>query len=301
MRAPLGVIAGALAILPWLGGTSAAEPRDEGATAGFTKGLLFEITTEGVAPSYLFATIHSDDPRVLALPAPVRAAFDGTSVFVMEAIPDAEAIRKATALTRFSSGEKLRDVLPAKLYDMTVAAVASRGLSADAIQDTKPWALVTLLSAPAPSGGGGEVLDLYLYRTALAQGKPAVGLETLDEQASLFDQLSEADQVALLQQTLAVYPELRLVFQRLVAAYLRRDLSALVQLSDMYDKWGSAELAERFHRIAIDERNQRMAERLVPMLSEGGRFIAVGALHLPGSGGLLERLVDQGYQVRAIY
>jgi uncharacterized protein YbaP (TraB family) len=69
----------------------------------------------------------------------------------------------------------------------------------------------------------------------------------------------------------------------------------------MYARWGSPELAERFRRTAIDERNRRMAERMGPLLAEGGRFIAVGALHLPGPGGLLQRLSDQGYRVRPVY
>jgi len=44
-----------------------------------------------------------------------------------------------------------------------------------------------------------------------------------------------------------------------------------------------------------------MAERMRPQLAEGGRFIAVGALHLPGPRGLLQRLLDQGYTVRRVY
>ena len=51
----------------------------------------------------------------------------------------------------------------------------------------------------------------------------------------------------------------------------------------------------------IDDRNARMAERAGRWLEAGGAFIAVGALHLPGEQGLLERLRAQGYAVEKIY
>jgi uncharacterized protein YbaP (TraB family) len=40
-----------------------------------------------------------------------------------------------------------------------------------------------------------------------------------------------------------------------------------------------------------------MAERAAPLLAAGGAFIAVGALHLSGEGGLIERFRAAGYRV----
>jgi len=295
MRARFSSMAAGLAFLSWLAGTGCAPARAE----GFTRGLLFEIAVDGVTPSHLFATIHSEDPRVIQLPPPVQAAFDGAQGFVMEAIPDDSAALRSMSLMTYSDGRSLEQVLPASLYTETVKVMASRGMSEEAIRAFKPWALVTLLSSP-PSATG-EFLDMRLYRAAQTQGKPTVGIETMEEQVALLDNLSDADQVALLRETLATYPELGEVFQRLVAAYVRRDLSALVQLSDMYARWGSPELAERFRRTAIDERNRRMAERMRPLLAEGGRLIAVGARPRPGPKGLVQQLLEQGYRVRLVY
>jgi uncharacterized protein YbaP (TraB family) len=295
MRAALGFTGVILATFVCAGSAVPSTAQAE----GFTRGLLFEVAIDGVAPSYLFATMHSDDPRVIRLSAAVQAAFDDADGFVMEAVPDDGAIAKSMSLMSYSDGRSLQQVLPLDLYQATVEVMATRGMSEEAIRAYKPWALVMLLSTPPAATG--EFLDLRLYRAALAQGKSTVGLETLEEQLGLLDGLSEADQVALLRAALATYPELREVFQRLVAAYVRRDLSALVQLSDMYSRWGSPQLAERFRRTAIDDRNRRMAERMRPLLAEGGRFVAVGALHLPGPGGLLQRLSDLGYRVRPVY
>jgi uncharacterized protein YbaP (TraB family) len=56
--------------------------------------------------------------------------------------------------------------------------------------------------------------------------------------------------------------------------------------------------AERaFDDLLLIGRNETMAERSAPLLAKGGAFIAVGALHLPGKGGLIARFRALGYRV----
>jgi uncharacterized protein YbaP (TraB family) len=44
-----------------------------------------------------------------------------------------------------------------------------------------------------------------------------------------------------------------------------------------------------------------MAERLAPLLDSGPVFVAVGALHLIGSDGLIERLRASGFSVTNVW
>ncbi len=44
-----------------------------------------------------------------------------------------------------------------------------------------------------------------------------------------------------------------------------------------------------------------MAERAAPLLADGGAFIAVGALHLSGGAGLVERFRAHGYTVTKVW
>jgi len=55
---------------------SAAEP--------FSRGVLWRLDRPGVATSWVFGTLHSNDPRVTALPAPVAEAFSRARTFAME-------------------------------------------------------------------------------------------------------------------------------------------------------------------------------------------------------------------------
>jgi uncharacterized protein YbaP (TraB family) len=122
------------------------------ATAGETatpRGILYEIRSPtGVAPSFLFGTIHSEDKRVLDLPVPVRSAFEASANVALEVVPDASAIINAMATMAYTDGRRLRDVLPEDLYRETATALGTLGMTEDALENLKPWAVVTLLGSP---------------------------------------------------------------------------------------------------------------------------------------------------------
>ena len=60
------------------------------------------------------------------------------------------------------------------------------------------------------------------------------------------------------------------------------------------------ELWARMKTKLIDERNAGMANGLISNASENSVFAAVGASHLGGEGGILNRLVDAGYKISPV-
>jgi uncharacterized protein YbaP (TraB family) len=50
----------------------------------------------------------------------------------------------------------------------------------------------------------------------------------------------------------------------------------------------------------LDERNVVMAQRIVEEANNKSVFVAVGASHLAGKGGLIARLKDAGYKLSPI-
>ena len=58
---------------------------------------------------------------------------------------------------------------------------------------------------------------------------------------------------------------------------------------------------DEFMRELLPSRNAIMAERSAPLLASGGAFIAVGALHLAGKTGLIERFRAMGYRVTKVW
>lgn len=295
----------ALLVLPlWTGaaiadaratkGVAVAEP-----AARFNKGLLWRIEAPGGATSHLFGTIHSDDPRVTALPEPVAKALDGSARFVMEAMLDGDSLMRMAEVMFYTDGRTLAQVIGEKLYAQTIQALDRRGLPTLGIEKQKPWAVMMALSMPPPRTG--QFLDLVLQQRAQQQNKPVSGLETIAEQLAIFDGLPLRDQIALLEDTVRLQPELEKEFEALHKAYLARDLAGIVAIGEKHRKPGDERLYREVTDRLLDQRNRRMAERLAPLLRQGGAFIAVGAAHLPGEAGLLYRLEKAGYRVTLVY
>jgi uncharacterized protein YbaP (TraB family) len=283
-------------------------PPEPSPAVPFAHGRLFElhhpdahgpdVRSGETPPSYVFATIHSEAPQVLRLPEVVDAALDGTDTLVLEVVPDAAAMQAAARAMHLGAGESLSALLPATLYRQCVERLAARGLPEAAVAGLKPWAVMTLLSMPAAQTG--EFLDRSLFRRAERAGKPVIGLETSAEQLALFDTLSAADQQALLRAALAAQGEREQRLAALTQAYLRGDLGALLAMSEAPVPGLDAGLRRRFRTALIDARNARMLRRIQALPAQGGYFIAVGALHLPGDTGLLRGLQQAGYEVLAV-
>ena len=269
------------------------------ADTDLSHGLLWEISKPGQQPSWLFGTIHSEDPDVVKLPAAVRQAFDASNSVVLEILMDADAMKYSSTAMLMLDGRSLADIIGTPLYTKVAALIATRGIPELVLNHMKPWAAAVTLSTPALETG--EVLDRVLYQDAVKQGKTVYGLETMQEQLDLFDSMPGADQVLLLTEAVENIEVVDAMQTELLAAYKQRDLGRLLEIYEASMQTGDQRLAHDFQRRLVDDRNQHMAERMQPYLQQGKAFVAVGALHLPGKTGLLERLQQQGYTVRRVY
>jgi len=263
------------------------------------QGLLWEIAAPGRPPAYLFGTIHSGAPAVLALAAPVQQAFDAADSVVLEVLLDLDAMRYSSQLMLLGDGRLLSDITGKELYGKTSRAIRTRGIPDVVLERMKPWAAAVTLSMPAPEAG--EALDMELYQQALQAGKQVFGLESIHEQLAIFDNMPEQDQLVLLRDAVENLAEIEAMQGELIAAWLRRDLGALMAINDAAMQTADRQLAAEFQDRLIVRRNQLMAERLQQYLKDGKVFVAVGALHLPGETGLLNLLEQRGYAVRALY
>jgi hypothetical protein len=141
---------------------------------------------------------------------------------------------------------------------------------------------------------------MVLFQRAQQAGKPLHGLETIAEQLEVFEGLPLDDQVALLRDAVEQFASIDGMNDELLAAYKRQDLAAMVAINEAAMATGDQRLAGEFQRRLIVDRNHRMAGRMEPWLQQGGAFVAVGALHLPGEQGLVSLLRQRGYSVRAV-
>ena len=269
------------------------------AGAGKDRGLLWEVSKPGVPASYLFGTLHSEDPDVVRLAAPVQQAFDAAQTVVIEVLFDMQAMQLSSAAMLMMDGRSLKDVVGEPLFTAAAAAMRARGMPEMLTGHMQPWAVAVSLSTPATETG--LVLDMVLYQGALQRGTPVHGLETIQEQLEVFTGMPLADQVLLLRDAVEHVHEIDALYAELLAAWKQRDLARLVALNEAELASGDAQFAADFQKRLIVHRNHLMVERMQPYLKQGKAFVAVGALHLPGETGLLNLLEQRGYTVSVVY
>ena len=264
----------------------------------FDKGILWQIDSNRGKTSYLFGTIHVDDPRITRLHPKIKKAIARSNSMTLELVPDPQTLRASMTRMFFTNGQTLKKAVGTKLYTKATAAMAGHGMPPQMVDIMKPWAVMMTLSVPKQNSG--EFLDLKLYNIATRRGMKTHALETYEEQLSVFDSMSLADQKKMLAHTLADLHQLPAQFEKLRRAWLARDLAQLEKLSSEQlpddDPAG-----ERLMSNLLDNRNQKMLQRMQARLNEGKAFIAVGALHLAGEDGLLTLLAQQGYKLKALY
>jgi len=271
----------------------------------YGEGLLWRVERAGVAASYIFGTIHVTEPRVLDLPAPVRAAFEASKSATFEVImTDSVRMQLAQAMV-LNDGRTLDGLLEPPLYRRTIDAAANYGLPAEQLRHLKPWAIAMILSVPQEellrSASGVQPLDQYLQGEARRLGIPLFGLETVEEQISLFDDLSDPDQAAVLSSAVDQNAEIAKLFEELTRQYLAGDLAGIHNGMEEQTKGMDPRFVEVFLLRFNEARNRTMVERMAQRLDAGGAFIAVGALHLPGETGLLNLLAERGYSLERVY
>lgn len=265
------------------------------------KGLLWQIDKPGLTSSYLFGTIHSEDPRVTQLPSPVRSRFEKASSASFELMMDMSTMLEATGAMFFTAEQSLDKLIDKALYQSVIDAMRQHQLPAFMVNRLKPWAIVVTLSTPPMETG--KFLDLLLYQKAQQLQIPTYGLETVKEQLAVFENIPLTDQIIMLKDTVKNLKNMPTVFEKMHDLYLRRDLTELLRYSieEMKKSSDNLSLVEAFYKRVVDDRNIRMVERMEKHLKAGNAFIAIGALHLPGKKGVLKLLQNSGYRISAVY
>lgn len=267
--------------------------------ASYEKGLLWKIERDGAQPSHVFGTMHSEDERVLNLPAPVKSAFDASASYTMEVVLDMNSALEMSQAMMFMDGRNLKTLLGPALFAKVAPLMAARGIPEMALPALKPWAVFLTLSMPPPKTG--VFLDALLHQRAEEQKKKVHGLETVAEQLGVFEKMSIEDQVSMVADSVKYHGELEKAIEELLVVYLARDLKGLQDVNAKYMMMNDKQLGDRIMDALIDTRNRRMVERMEARLKEGKAFIAVGAMHLPGDEGVLNLLTQRGYRVTAVY
>lgn len=280
----------------------------------FPKGNFWRAT-RGNEVITLIGTYHFDDPRHDATLAAVAPVIETATSVLVEAGPEEEKallalMARDPSLMMITEGPSLIQQMSPELWSKLSSALSQRGIPGFMAAKLQPWYVNVLLAVPPcamaqmsnPKG-----LDGLVIETAEAAGVPVKALEPFDTVFKVFDLMTDADQIAMIESTLAVEDKSEDFSITLADSYFAGESRLMWEL--MRD---IAHKTPGFSREQVDAEFARMEEALmasrnrnwIPVLEKaaatGPVFAAFGALHLPGQEGVLALLEAQGFTVEAM-
>ncbi|MEO8365961.1 MAG: TraB/GumN family protein [Pseudoxanthomonas sp.] len=262
---------------------------------------------------YLLGSFHLLKPGDYPLSRDVDAAFADAESLVFEMTPEemsspALGVQMGQAALR-ADGSRLDSELPPATVTLLEGWIADNGaelqktgLTAQTLQMFEPWFAGLMVSIVEMTKQGLDPklgLDSHFAELATQAKKPTAGFETGAEQIAFLDGMGKQEQLQFLAEALTEAKQGSGETAKLHNAWRAGDARLLWE--DMGADM-SKEYPRLYQRINV-ARNDAWLPKIEQRLAAPGTddtLVVVGALHLLGPDGVVEKLRARGYKVERI-
>lgn len=293
-------------------GSASVLAADAPKPAGAPVPLLWKVSDKDNAV-YLLGSFHLLRPSDYPLSRDVAAAFDDAERLMFELSPED---MRSPALGQLMVQAALRTdgkTLQQDLDEATWAKFEAWGTANQAtlqqmqmppqvLSMFEPWFVAVTISIVEMTKQGLDPklgLDNHFMDKALAAGKPTGGLERVQEQIAVLDGMDATEQRQFIAEALDDADKGAAETRRVHDAWRRGDTEGLwtTMALDMRDRY------PRLYRRINVERNDAWVPKIRQLLDQRGdddALVVVGALHLLGEDGVVEKLRAHGYTVERV-
>lgn len=246
-------------------------------------GLLWRIEKPGLAPSFLFGTIHSTDESALEVARRAAQSINGAKIVATELGGPIDTIERAniTAATLAKALDRDHDTLEgvasAEDRAQIEKLIAGLGYPKEFAHHLKPWFLAILTAVPVceveREAQDLPEVDQFLAQTAKDLGLKVIGLETPEEQldaiAALRPEIAST-LLALAARNPSLNDDLYATMLRL---YRESRPAEILPIADALGEISDSERAaqDEFMRALLKSQNTTMVERAAPLLLPAAR------------------------------
>ncbi|NBB88863.1 MAG: TraB/GumN family protein [Bacteroidetes bacterium] len=275
--------------------------------------LLWKIShSELEEPSYLFGTIHMIKKEDYFLPQGLLTAIDQTEEMVFEidmaAMSDMSQMMGMMSQITMKGDTTLKTLLSPQNYEVVTDFFKEKGLPIFFLEKIKPMFLSAMvgMDGEIPSGTNdmtdlrnafGKNMKSYefeLNSIAESANKSVSGLETIDFQMSLFDQISYQDQAKYLVRSIKQTNEGGGMEEGIFEMYKS------MNINKMAESLSTEEDIEGMEDALLTERNVNWIPLIEEQIKQNPTLFAVGAGHLGGENGVIRLLRSEGYTLTPI-
>jgi len=270
-----------------------------GPLAAQEKSLLWQVSRDDKS-IFLLGSIHYLRKDNYPLNQTILNALDASKRLVLEIDLNRTSTESAQRSTLekaiYRDGTTLAQNVSPETYELASRRANELGLDMRILNPMKPWfAALTMIAINLQRMGFDPKfgVDRHLAERAKSSGKPTSGLETLESQLGIFDQLSNREQELMLRETVEEIERLNKEINAIVQAWLKGDDYRLTTLLLA----GMQEYPDLYENVLV-ERNRRWVTDIEKLVQQGsGAMVVVGAAHLVGKDSVVEMLKAKGYSV----
>lgn len=250
---------------------------------------------------YIGGTIHVLTPSDYPLPDTFEMAYNEAAILVFETdlqklkTPEFQQLLMGRVV--YSDGRSLKTELSDATYQALEAHCASRGLPLDNLVSFKPGMVAITMTIIELQRLGliGTGVDEFFNSRAINDHKELGQLETMHEQLEFMATMGEGREDELITRTLRDIRELPTMLQAIKDAWRSGDNRKLKEVALTPFK---KDFPNVYNNIIV-KRNDAWMEKIEEMLeTQDVELVLVGALHLVGDDGLLEKLAARGYKIQ---
>ncbi len=259
--------------------------------------LCYEISNEelGIERSYLFGTMHAMEENSFFFPKRITKLLEKSDALCLE-------IKNITEV-RINPDMLIDTTLHLKAYcdsaewsSLTIWAeekLLMKPIQFEAnFEHAKPFMLFQfILAMNLPTNRKSH--EQELEKIAASKEIQLLGLESIDEQLNIFNQIPFDDQMDMVFNELYNGQKSIQDFNDMQQAYKKQALNVLCDFATNEKLAGNTALF-------LDNRNKKWIPKMKEMMIEKSVFFAVGAGHLCGEFGLIALLEKEGFDLKAI-
>ena len=261
--------------------------------------FLWKVAGKG-GVVYLVGSVHLLPKDFYPLNPPLEAAYKDSDLLVEE-VDLAEMMApemQLSLLTRgqLPSSESLDKILSPSTMEALKKRLDGLGALAQPLMRLRPWLLALMIDSLEWQKQGFDPnfgLDKHFYDQAKEDHKAVKGLETVNDQISIFESMSAPQQDHLLAQTLKDIETEQANMNRMIAAWRIGDAAAVekIVLNDIQKE------SDLYQRLLVNRNKNWMPQIEELFARKGHTLVVVGAAHLVGPDGLLAMLKAKGYTI----
>lgn len=254
-------------------------------------------------PSYLFGTIHLIDSENYFLPEGTLTAIDQCDKMVfeidMKEMEDMGNIMGMMGKLMMKDGKSIKDLVSEDDYKIVTKHFEKMGMPLFLFEKMKPFFLTIFAQEGMdPQGlqsGTMKSYEMEFSELAKEKGMETGGLETIEFQMSLFDEISYEDQAKMLVDAIKSSGKEDDTMSRMITLYKAQNINALATMIEE-----ESEDVNSFNKKLLVDRNTSWIQPIAEMISKEKVFIAVGAGHLGGPNGVIKLLREKGVKVTPV-